>query len=92
MSRNAMHVPFDKMGIRNSKVLNLQEIMEWVASDHHLRVDYPDDIEDILLNEVLILLKDIIHITHSHHYRSCIGTVRIYFPVIFSGKFDGFFH
>ncbi|TZF96343.1 glycosyl transferase [Chryseobacterium panacisoli] len=45
----------DKMGIPNSKVLNLQEIMEWVASDHHLKVDYPDDIEDILLNEVLIL-------------------------------------
>ena len=45
----------DKMGIPNSKVLNLKEIMEWVASDHHLKVDYPDDIEDILLNEVLIL-------------------------------------
>ena len=45
----------DKMGIPNSKVLNLQEIMEWVASDHHLDVDYPNDIEDILLNEVLIL-------------------------------------
>lgn len=45
----------DKMGIPNSKVLDLQEIMEWVASDHHLKVDYPDDIEDILLNEVLIL-------------------------------------
>ncbi|SIT25714.1 conserved hypothetical protein [Chryseobacterium ureilyticum] len=45
----------DKMGISNSKVLNLQEIMEWVASDHHLDVDYPDDIENILVNEVLIL-------------------------------------
>lgn len=45
----------DKMGIPNSKVLNLQEIMEWVASDPHLDVDYPNDIEDILLNEVLIL-------------------------------------
>ena len=45
----------DKMGIPNSKVLNLQEIMEWVASDHHLDVDYPDDIENILVNEVLIL-------------------------------------
>lgn len=45
----------DKMGIPNSKVLNLQEIMEWVASDHHLKVDYPNDIEEILVNEVLIL-------------------------------------
>lgn len=45
----------DKMGIPNSKVLNLQEIMEWVASDHYLDVDYPDDIENILVNEVLIL-------------------------------------
>lgn len=43
------------MGIPNSKVLKLQEIMEWVASDQHLKVDYPNDIEDILLNEVLIL-------------------------------------
>lgn len=43
----------DRMGIPNSKVLNLQEIMEWVASDHHLKVDYPNDIEEILVNEVL---------------------------------------
>lgn len=45
----------DKMGIPNSKVLNLQEIMEWVASDQHLIVDYPNNIEEILVNEVLIL-------------------------------------
>ena len=45
----------DQMGIPNSKVLKLEEIMAWVASDHHLKVNYPDDIEDILLNEVLIL-------------------------------------
>lgn len=45
----------DKMGIPNSKVLKLEEIMEWVASDQHLRVDYPDDIEEIITNEVLIL-------------------------------------
>ncbi|WP_238555160.1 glycosyltransferase family protein [Chryseobacterium sp. P1-3] len=45
----------DRMGIPNSKVLNLREIMEWVASDHHLQVDYPDNIEEILVNEVLIL-------------------------------------
>ncbi|AZB08923.1 glycosyl transferase [Chryseobacterium sp. G0162] len=45
----------DKMGIPNSKVLNLQEIMEWVASDHHLKVDYPDNIEEILVKDVLVL-------------------------------------
>ncbi|MGH1519105.1 glycosyltransferase family protein [Chryseobacterium sp. JK1] len=45
----------DKMGIPNSKVLDLNEIMEWVASDHHLKVDYPNDIEDILVKEVLVL-------------------------------------
>lgn len=45
----------DKMGIPNSKVLNLQEIMEWVASEHHLEVDYPDDIEEILVKDVLVL-------------------------------------
>ncbi|WP_347217973.1 glycosyltransferase family protein [Chryseobacterium sp.] len=45
----------DKMGIPNSKVLKLQEIMEWVASDHHLVVDYPDNIEEILVKDVLIL-------------------------------------
>lgn len=45
----------DKMGIPNSKVLKLQEIMEWVASDQHLDVDYPDNIEEILVKEVLIL-------------------------------------
>ncbi|WP_068940210.1 glycosyltransferase family protein [Chryseobacterium timonianum] len=45
----------DTMGIPNSKVLNLQEIMEWVASDHHLVVDYPDNIEEILVKDVLAL-------------------------------------
>jgi uncharacterized protein (TIGR00661 family) len=44
----------DTMGIPNSKVLKLNEITEWIASDHHLKVDYPDDIEEILLNEVLL--------------------------------------
>jgi uncharacterized protein (TIGR00661 family) len=43
----------DKMGILSSKVLNQQEIQNWVASDQHLKVDYPDDIENILFNEVL---------------------------------------
>ncbi|SEW39265.1 conserved hypothetical protein [Chryseobacterium wanjuense] len=45
----------DKMGIPNSKVLKLEEIRNWVASDQHLKVNYPDDIEEILLNEVLTL-------------------------------------
>lgn len=45
----------DKMGIPNSKVLNLREIMEWVASDHHMEVDYPDNIEEILIKDVLVL-------------------------------------
>jgi hypothetical protein len=43
------------MGIPNSKVLKLEEIQNWVASDQHLKVNYPDDIEDILVNEVLTL-------------------------------------
>lgn len=45
----------DKMGIPNSKILKVEEIRSWVASDQHLRVDYPDDIEEILVNEVLTL-------------------------------------
>lgn len=43
----------DKMGIPNSKILALEEIQNWVASDHHLQVNYPDDIEKILVEEVL---------------------------------------
>lgn len=43
----------DKMGIPNSKVLELKEIENWVASDHHLQLNYPDDIEKIILEEVL---------------------------------------
>lgn len=43
----------DKMGIPNSKILQLEEIKNWVASDHHLQVSYPDDIEKILMEEVL---------------------------------------
>jgi len=45
----------DKMGIPNSKVLESQEIRNWVNSELHLKVDYPDDIEEILLKEVLTL-------------------------------------
>lgn len=43
----------DKMGIPNSKVLNVEEIQKWVASGQHLKVNYPDNIEEILVNEVL---------------------------------------
>ncbi|WBV59674.1 glycosyl transferase [Chryseobacterium camelliae] len=45
----------DKMGIPNSKVLQLEEIENWVNSNQHLKVDYPNDIEEILVNEVLVL-------------------------------------
>lgn len=45
----------DKMGIPNSKVLKLEEIQNWINSDQHLKVDYPDDIEEILVKEVLTL-------------------------------------
>ena len=43
----------DKIGISNSKILNVEEIKNWVNSDIHFKVNYPDDIEDIILNEVL---------------------------------------
>lgn len=45
----------DKMGIPNSKVLKLEEIQNWVNSNQHLKIDYPDDIEEILVKEVLTL-------------------------------------
>lgn len=45
----------DLMGISSSKVLQYEEILEWVASEQHFKVSYPDDIEEILLNEVLVL-------------------------------------
>lgn len=43
----------DKMGIPNSKILDKKEIENWVNSDLYFKVDYPDDIENILLTEVL---------------------------------------
>jgi uncharacterized protein (TIGR00661 family) len=43
----------DKMGIPNSKILDVADIKNWVNSDLHFKVSYPDDIEEILLNEVL---------------------------------------
>ena len=43
----------DKIGIPNSKILDVEEIKNWVNSDIHFKVNYPDDIEDIILNDVL---------------------------------------
>lgn len=42
-----------KMAIPNSKILDVEEIRNWVHSDIHFTVNYPDDIEDIILNDVL---------------------------------------
>lgn len=44
-----------QMGISNSKILNREQIENWIDSDLHFKVDYPDDIEEILLKEVLML-------------------------------------
>ena len=43
----------DQMGVPNSKILDGEEIKKWVASDHRITVNYPNDIEEIILNEVL---------------------------------------
>lgn len=42
-----------QMGIRNSKILNVSEIRNWVSSEEVFEVNYPDDIENIIVNEVL---------------------------------------
>ena len=39
--------------IKSSKTLEITEIRDWVASNEIIHVDYPDNIEDILVNEVL---------------------------------------
>ncbi len=44
----------DKMGIPNAKILQSSKIAEWIESAQNFKVNYPDDIEDILLNEVLM--------------------------------------
>lgn len=41
------------LGINTSKTLNLQDVTDWVASSKYLAVDYPNDIEEIIINEVL---------------------------------------
>lgn len=43
----------DQMGIPGSKSLNMEQITGWVDKDLHFKVNYPNDIEDIILNEVL---------------------------------------
>ncbi len=43
----------NQMGIPNSKILDKAEIESWVNSDFYFQVNYPDDIESILVNEVL---------------------------------------
>lgn len=42
-----------RMGIPHSKSLNVEEIKNWVSSSEILKVDYPDEIESIIINEVL---------------------------------------
>lgn len=42
-----------QMGVLNSKKLDVNEISIWVNSEQQFKVNYPDDIEEILLNEVL---------------------------------------
>ncbi|MFC6269282.1 glycosyltransferase family protein [Frigoriflavimonas asaccharolytica] len=42
-----------QLGIRSSKILDVLEITNWVASAQIFTVDYPDDIEEIITNEVL---------------------------------------
>lgn len=43
----------EQMGIRTSKTLDVTAISNWVNSNDLIQVDYPDDIEDIIVNEVL---------------------------------------
>lgn len=45
----------DLMGVSNSKILCKNEIEIWLNSQLHFKVDYPDDIENILLKDVLVL-------------------------------------
>ncbi|MBC7556463.1 MAG: glycosyl transferase [Chryseobacterium sp.] len=42
-----------QLGIKNSKILDIKEITEWVSSEQNIQVNYPDNIEEILVNEVL---------------------------------------
>lgn len=43
----------EQLGIKTSKKLVADEISEWVNSNFYLNVNYPNDIEKIIINEVL---------------------------------------
>ncbi len=43
----------DVMGVMNSKKLLVDELLKWISSDVYWEVDYPDDTENIFVNEVL---------------------------------------
>ncbi len=45
----------DRLGIPNSKSLHKEEIEKWLNSDQNIQVHYPNDIEEILCNEILVL-------------------------------------
>lgn len=43
----------DLLGIMNSKKLIVDDLEKWISNDEFLEVHYPDDTENIFLNEVL---------------------------------------
>lgn len=43
----------NQIGISNSKILDVKEISDWINSDQNIQVDYPDNIEEIIVKEVL---------------------------------------
>ena len=45
----------DQMGVPNSEILDSEEIKKWAVSDMRIAVNYPNDIEEIIGNEVLNL-------------------------------------
>ena len=42
-----------QMGVPHSEFLDSEEIKKWVASDNRVTVNYPNNIEDIMFNDVL---------------------------------------
>lgn len=46
-------IALDQMGVPNSKILDGGEIEKWVTSSQYIDVNYPNDIEEIILKEVL---------------------------------------
>lgn len=43
------------LGVDYAKNLHLQKIIDWVGSDDYVSVDYPNNIEETILNEILVL-------------------------------------